>query len=221
MDFADLPEPLRALLEVLAPAIHQVYDANAERHDELSGDDAMVFGIAVYRNSWFRVEQEVRELDGWKTARPDGSLLISGHGYRLHMYRFGNDELVDLDLFRIDEQTASATKRHVADTNRQLRFGYNDSDEELSASEYRDLLIVHAGNPVDGCCGIWLGAPLAANERLSDIWAWTIPVWVVERAESVGSAGAETRGQVPHDELAEPVIDITAVEVDTPETGEA
>ena len=59
MDFAELPEPLRALLHALIPTIREVYDVNAERYDELMGDDAIVFGINVYRNSWFRVEQEV------------------------------------------------------------------------------------------------------------------------------------------------------------------
>ena len=221
MDFADLSEPLRVLLSTLTPAIRQVYDVNAERYDELAGDDAIVFGISVYRNSWFRVEQEVRELVGWKTSRPDGSLLISGHDYRLHIYRFGDDELTDLDLFRIDEHTSSATKRHVAETNRQLRFVYNQTTETPDATEYHDLWIVHAGNPADGCCAIWIGAPLAADEQLSGLWAWTIPVWTIERAESVDTSGTETNRQTPHDELPEPDIEITAVEDNQPETGQA
>jgi len=85
MDLPQLPDPLRALLEVLTPAIRHVYGTNAERYDELSGDDAIVFGIAVYRNSWFRVEQEVRELEGWRTTRPDGSLLIRGMATASHV----------------------------------------------------------------------------------------------------------------------------------------
>jgi hypothetical protein len=220
MDFAELPEPLRALLHALIPTIREVYDVNAERYDELMGDDAIVFGINVYRNSWFRVEQEVRELDGWGTSRPDGSLLISGHGYQLHMYRFGYNEAVDLDLFRIDEQTASATKRQVAVTNRQLRFEYTQSTESPAPFEYRDLLIVHAGNPIDGCCGIWVGAPLAVDEQFSGLWAWTIPVWTIERTESV-EATTDTCQPVAHDELPEPEIEVTALEDDEPEFGEA
>jgi len=41
---------------------------------------------------------------------------------------------------------------------------------------------------------------------------------MIERAESVDTAGTEARGRVPHDELPEPVIEITALEDDA-ETG--
>lgn len=221
MIVTELPESLSELPDVVVPALRRVYDLNANRHDELAGDDAVTFGINVYRNSWYWLEQELDALDGWKTARPDGSLVISGGGYRIHVYRFGQTEQVDLDAFRLDEAEASATKRNIAETNGQLQLALDLTDpSDNHHADLRDLVILHAGNPEDGCCGIWIGAPVPAQLLTVSPWAWRAQLWMIERSELASDSERETKSVVRHDELPEPDVDVSPVEDDDESAGE-
>jgi hypothetical protein len=119
--------------------------------------------MTVYRNSWFAVERELRDHAEWRTARPDGSLTISGHGYAIHVYRVGADEHIDLDDIRLDGDGSSTTKRLIAQANGQLAFRFTSTGPRVER-ELRNLVVAHAGNPDDGCCAVWIGAPLSAEE---------------------------------------------------------
>jgi len=223
MDLAGLPQPLQGLAASVVPALRQVYDLNAERHDDLVGDDAMTFGFNIYRNSWFRLEQELGEHANWATSRPEGSLLISGSGYRVHVYRCGQDEAVDLDGFRLDDAGASLTKQDIARTNGQLKLALEETEPKPSenSGELRELVIVHAGNPDDGCCGVWIGAPLPVERVVGSPWEWVAALWLIERAEASAPGSAEPGLPVRHDELPEPDVEVKPVEDDESSTGEA
>jgi hypothetical protein len=222
----DSPSPhLAAIAEIVVPVLHSVYDANAGRHDPLLGDDAVTFGCTVYRNSWFQIEQAFNDQEGWSTGRPDGSLTVSNGDVRLHFYRCGNDENTDLEQFRFDEDPASATKRSIAASNsNQLTLALFDEESPDSTvvpadQRLRELVVVHAGNPDDGCCGVWLGAPVTV-EAVSSPWAWISPLWLIERSES-SSAGNDAAQHVPHSELPEPDLDIRPIdEADESSAGE-
>src|SRR4051794_18835629 len=97
-----LPQDLADLGALAVPGIREVYGMNARRHDPLVGDDGVTFGISVWRNTWFRLEEDLAPIEGWKTSRPKGSLAIRGCGYRVHAYKWGEDERVDLETFRLD-----------------------------------------------------------------------------------------------------------------------
>ena len=217
-----LPGPLHGLPEIVVPTLRRVYDLNASRHDELAGDDASTFAFNVYRNSWFWLEQEFAGQDGWKTARPYGSLVISKEGYRVHSYRWGQNEQVDLEAFRLDEADASSTKRQIAETNGQLRLAFEIAESTAKARpDLHDLVIVHAGNPEDGCCGVWIGAPIPANELTVSPWAWRESLWIIERSAQPTDSERETEPVVRHDELAEPDVEVVPVEDDESSTGKA
>lgn len=215
----DLPVEFRTLGEAAVAAIRRAYEINAERFDPEIGDDAVVFGIEVYRNSWFLLEQEVECLSEWGSARPSGSLLITGVGLRVHVYRHGSNADVDLDSFRLDDPQASDTQRLIAESNTlQLSLpGLETSsgtdgrrDQELS-----ELVIVHAGNPDDGCCGIWIGAPIAAEEVTRLPWAWIEPLWLAEPGESNAAVPGQDISVIPrHDELPEPIIELESIVAD-------
>lgn len=217
MALDDLPPAFTSLAEVAVTAIRRAYETNAERHDPLSGDDAVVFGIAVYRNSWFMLEQEVEALSGWTSARPLGSLLIAGGGLRLHVYRFGSSADTDLDGFRLDDARASATQRLIAESNAsQLSLpGIEPPIEPGPAPDHdlSELVIIHAGNPDDGCCGIWIGAPIAAEEIRRSPWVWIESLWIADAGAS-GAILAEPgrSGALRHDELPEPIIRLESIE---------
>jgi hypothetical protein len=219
----DLPDEFNALGEAAVAAIRRAYDINAERHDPLIGDDAVVFGIGIYRNSWYLLEQEVETLDQWSSSRPAGSLLITGAGLRLHVYRHGANAEVDLESFRLDDARASATQRMIAQSNTlQLSFPGLEVATETPVpvdSELSELVIIHAGNPDDSCCGIWIGAPIAAEEITRSPWVWIEPLWLAEPggvAESVPER--ELSGSPRHDELPEPIITLEPVVAAVTET---
>jgi|GEM_PF-2173222 hypothetical protein len=224
MTYAAPPDPLEALGATVVPIIRRAYDINAGRHDELVGDDAMTFGFGVYRNSWFLVEEGLRDVDGWQTARPDGSLLISGHGYRLHLYRLGHDERVDLDSFRLDDADGSKTKQSIPQINGQLTMAFNESARGATAAaepDLRDLVIVHAGNADDGCCGMWVGAPVASDHVVVSPWAWVTPFWIIERPEQLAEMETDLGAVARHDELPEPNVEVTPVDDEDSSAGEA
>jgi hypothetical protein len=213
MDTPQQPDGLHVFTTPAVSELRRVYDTNAARFDALAGDDAVVFGICIYRNSWYAMERLAEELDGWTTSRPDGSLVISGAGMRIHVYRHGQDEDVDLDSFRLDEGS-SETKRLIAASNAdQLSFDFPSDasrEPEPRGSDLRELVIVHAGNPDDGCCGIWVGAPIPANEVRTSPWYWIRPLWVVQRA-AAEEASAPKPTQIRHDELPEPAVPVEPI----------
>lgn len=209
MALAYRPKPVQDLAALSLPILVHVYDVNAGRHDDLLGDDAVTFGITIYRNSWFQLEQAAQAA-GWRVSRPEGSLLISGWGYRAHVYRWGQNELVDLEAFRLDE-AGSVTKRLIAERNGQLALDLQTRPTPVGEeTDLRDLVIVHAGNPDDGCCGVWIGAPVPAEEVTLSPWAWIDPVWTIQRS-GAGDESAATSEMVAHDELPEPAVLVSAV----------
>jgi hypothetical protein len=187
-----------------------------DRYDSLVGDDAIVFGIGIYRNSWYLLEQEVETLEGWRSARPLGSLLITGAGLRLHVYRHGFSADVDLDSFRLDDARASTTQRLIAESNAsQLSLPGMEPSADVPSSaspDLSELVIIHAGNPHDGCCGIWIGAPIPAEEIKRSPWAWIEPLWLAEAGKFAESTVERDLPDTPrHDELPEPLIALTPV----------
>lgn len=219
MSLDDLPEEFPLLSDAAIAAIRRAYDINAERHDPEAGDDAVVFGIAVYRNSWFLLEREVEALEGWTSARPCGSLLITGSGLRVHVYRHGQNADVDIEAFRLDDARASATQRLIAESNTMQLVLPMPLGEARPApepdSDLAELVIIHAGNPDDGCCAIWIGAPIKSEEITTSPWAWIASIWTAEPIDASGTAGIVPDEARPrHYELPEPEIVLEAVEED-------
>lgn len=228
MSLDSLPDEFGEFADVAVDAIRRAYSVNAARHDPEVGDDAVVFAIGVYRHSWFLLEQDVAVLDGWSSSRPSGSLVIVGAGRRIHVYRCGQDGNVALNDFRLDDERSSATKRLVATTNTdQLSLDLGDLSvpvlpvEVPQPSDLRELVIIHAGNPDEGCCGIWVGAPLTSDEVSGSPWAWIEPMWLPEgSAMPQADTGPRLDPTPRHDELPEPEITLKPVAVDDAEKTE-
>ena len=214
MAFEDLPDEFGPLTDSAILAIRRAYGLNAERHDVEVGDDAVVFGIAVYRNSWFLVEREVADLDDWTSARPAGSLVIAGARHRVHVYRCGQNADVELDGFRLDDERRSATQRLIVEANSvQLALPLDEmvlDPVSVGSEDLVELVIVHAGNPIDGCCGIWIGAPIT-GEVATSTWAWIEPLWLLDESGTGATQPARSNPPTRHDELPEPEISLEPV----------
>lgn len=207
----EFPAALLNLSEAVVPAIRQAYDINANRFDPLVGDDTSTFGFNVYRNSWYLIEQALKSQAGWLTARPDGSLRMAGSGYLVHSYRHGSHENVDLNAFRLDDPAHSLTKQQIAQVNGQLVLDLEESGVSVDAAaldELPHLVVIHAGNHDDGCCGVWIGAPLPSERVVNDIWAWIEPLWLIDRPETSAEMPLDLPNVTPHDELPEPEVDV-------------
>jgi hypothetical protein len=227
MDDQHLPSSLADLAKIVVPLLRRTYDINAARHDPQVGDDGVTFGSAIYRNSWFQLEQALTDDVVWFTARPDGSLTISNGDLRVHVYRCGNDEHTDLDAFRLDDAPASLTKRSIAVANTaQLTLALFDEEQPAASPalppSLRELVIIHAGNPDDGCCGVWVGAPLRIEETITaSPWAWIQSLWQIDRPTQ-GATTIDLADHLRHDQLPEPDLDIRlADDQDDSSTGEA
>ncbi len=212
----ELPGPLLILSGAVVPVVRQAYDINAARFDPLVGDDTSTFGFSVYRNSWYLIEQALKAVSGWLTARPDGSLRMSGSGYLVHCYRHGWDEKADVNAFRLDDPAHSLTKQQIAQINGQLMFNLQMAADPPTGSVegLPHLVVIHAGNPDDGCCGVWIGAPIPSEQVIDSVWAWIKPLWLIERPQTAEEPSLDL-GDVPrHDELAEPEVDVRPLDVD-------
>ena len=85
-------------------------------------------------------------------------------------------------------------------------------DSKVTGSDLRELVIVHAGNPEDGCCGVWIGAPIPADEVNVSPWHWITPLWCIERSVTGGSLTDRAKQQ-RHDQLPEPEVAVEAREI--------
>ena len=203
----DPPPPSEALGRlqlVVTSVIRGVYAMNVDRHDPLVGDDTYTFGSHIWRNTWFQLEEELETDDDWKVARPMGSFTIAGDGFEAHVYKCGTDEAVDLEHFRLDDPEASLTKQQIPASN-QLALDLWDLEGRpgtADAAGLSQLVVLHAGNPDDGCCGVWIGAPVPVSSVTASPWAWVRELWTIDRD------GMAIESIVGHAAMAEPPVEI-------------
>lgn len=223
MQLTHVPAELRESVDALfVRPIQRSYRFNRDRFEPDQGDDATTFGMAVYRNSWFQIEQAAATIDGFSTARPQGSLRVEGHGRSVHVYRHGSTAGVDLDSFRLDDAAASATQAMiVANNTNQLTLELGDDFDAPPVDVTQvlhDLVVLHAGNPDDACQGVWMGAPVQTEHASGSPWAWIEPLWLPTDADDSLPDAKVTSTPTGHLELAEPDLDLRPRSRDEEET---
>ena len=117
-------------------------------------------------------------------------------------------------IWRVSGSMTRESKRDTAadrgSQRVQLTFpGMTADPREAAASDTNlsELVIVHAGNPDDGCCGIWVGVPIATDEVITSPWAWIEPLWIPEATSGAAKTTTPSASLTPrHDELPEPEI---------------
>ena len=162
------------LIRRCVSALKRAYALNIERYNEQVGDDRLTFGVAVWRNSWFLLQEALVDLAGAETARPDGSLVIRVGDVLLHTYKVGETETKDINAVRIE---GTATKdRIVRGNTEQLRLF-----ELTKLGGPSNLVLAHLGNPFDGLCAAYVGAPTNAMD--GPAWEWVERIYLIPPEE--------------------------------------
>lgn len=150
---------------------------NGERYDSSVGDDMGLFGYAIYKNSWFQLERDLKAFDqAVEASHPRSSLTIKTGGPHLKFYRGGADETFDIETYELD--STSITKRDIPANNAyQLDiFSQNQTTEseqaELGPLDLTGWITVHSGNPDDGLLSVWMGAPRMPTYDNPSPWAF-------------------------------------------------
>jgi hypothetical protein len=208
------------LINGVVGSLLKVYDMNAARHEELHGDDPLTFGVLNWRNSWHYIEETFEDDPRFEISRPRGSLLLSIGAVEFRFYSHPGDEAVDIHEFNFED--GSLTKRQLPSRN-QLKLDLDWGSDEARLEALTQLAFVHTGNPIDGLCAVWVGAPQLVGEDQPSGWAWVEEIWHIDRsAESIPTPPFD---QTPHSELEVPDLDIDLIdgseEDEESETGSA
>jgi hypothetical protein len=94
--------------------------------------------------------------------------------------------------------------------------GLDQSSEPVAEADQdlAELVVIHAGNPDDGCCGVWIGAPIVVEDASRSPWVWIEPLWLAELDEARADEPGTRESDVPrHDELPEPVITLEPIAI--------
>jgi hypothetical protein len=205
-------------------AIRRAYDIDAGRYDETVGDDAVTFGIGNYRHVWFHLEEELRVLAPGRvsSSRPNGSLVIQVGSRRVRVYRGGRTELFDIHSFDFSEES-SLTKASAAAGNQLVLdlIATENIPEDERLDQLVELAIVHAGNPDDGCCAVWIGAPCDPSaSKGASTWAWVEQLWRIERPEGLDLDIDVVVPPAAHSEMDEPDVPLSLQDEDRQKGGE-
>lgn len=197
-----LPDGLAdRLSEVMVSALQHSYAINCERYNQELGDDGLTFGVQVWRNSWFQLEQAVDDLSGVTTARPDGSLVIRVGGVQIHTYKVGNTEGQSIHNVRI---SGTATKNRIVRSNvEQLQL----FPTALTTDGPPNLVLAHAGNHFDGLCAVWIGAP--TEDAAGPSWHWVESLHQIPRDEVRRDEPLPEGPVVPYSDLPVSDFDLT------------
>jgi len=181
------PDVQRAIVRALARA----YTESQDRHDPALGDDAMTFGIHVWKSGAFFLVQELADLPGASTEDRSQSLEILIERCRLRLHKLGNSEL---------DNPFTSFPGHVGPATRMGRVVYEQLEFEVVIEErevHLDWVIGHYGSADEGLRAIRFQA--VGDERALD---GTISRWeAIETVFDVSLAGTSSHSEErPHED---------------------
>lgn len=176
---------LRAL-DLIGPALADLYADEVADHREARGDNGQLFGMKIWTHGWFRFDQLFAEEPGIEVVAANGSKELRIGRLRIGIYRQGAH--VDDDVHHNIPHADSQTKRSYG-ANNAAQLALFDSDlgrpavDEQRISSLFDLTCSHFGNPRDGLVKWYVGAQ-------SEPGRWG---WVNRQPDSEPGSGAGAR----------------------------
>jgi len=173
--------------QAIVRALARAYIESQDRHDPALGDDAMTFGIHVWKSGAFFLVQELADIPGASTEDRSQSLDILIERCRLRLHKLGNSEL---------DNPSTSFPGHVGPATRMGRVVYEQLEFKLVLEErevYLDWVIGHYGSADDGLRAIRLQA--VGDERALD---GTICRWeAIETVLDVSLSGPSSHSSEP------------------------
>ncbi len=199
------------LREQVLAAIAEAYDENCRRYAEEIGDNATTFGVTLFHNICFFLEQRLEGVGGVEIRRPSNAFVIEIDGYFLHVYK-APPGAATMHAMRFDQ--SDVRLELVRENTDQLSLEF--IEESAPIDEPRHLVVVHFGDPIDGLERVEVGAPIASGVN-GFAWAWSEVLSdqpVERRAEDEGAP-------VEHDEpKAVPDFGLTLIDTQAEERDE-
>ena len=149
------PEVQDAILQSLVRA----YSENQDRHDPAVGDDALTFGIHLWKSGTFFLAEKLAALPGVTAEVVNQSLTLQVGRCRLRLHKLGDSEFDNPEASFPNHSGPAARMGRVEQLTFKLRGG-------RSRDEYLDWVVGHYGNPDDGLRAVRLQA--VGSERALD-----------------------------------------------------
>lgn len=202
------PEIGAAILQSLVHA----YAENQDRHDPGVGDDALTFGIHLWKSGTFFLAQELGAITGVTAEVVSQSLTIQVGRCRLRLHKLGDSEFDNPDASFPNHIGPAARMGRVEQLTFKLLTRTRTRDE------YLDWVIGHYGSPDEGLRAVRLQA--IGNERALDgrITRWEAVETLFDA--STGASLPVVRRTVEDDVVVapEPAVALRVVKTDEEST---
>jgi hypothetical protein len=160
--------PTKLPAELLQPDVQQaivdsivrVYAENQDRHDPAVGDDALTFGIHLWKSGTFFLAEQLGAIPGITAEVVNQSLTVQVGRCRLRVHKLGDSEFDNPETSFPNHAGPAARMGRVEQLSFKFRGRLRERDE------YLDWVIGHYGGPDEGLRAVRLQA--VGNERALD-----------------------------------------------------
>lgn len=211
-------------IQILVDSLIKAYDTAGEVHGRDAGFDALTFGVMVWRLSWYHAEESLSAA-GFRVDRPNNSLRVEVGPFSVHLYRAGDNANFDIENdFGFLIGTPTKTSIPTANSQQLTLFNLEGNRIPPPGTHCTQLVVAHTGNPTEGLCAAWLGAPVLMEDRAK--WAWVTQIFTTAPPELAflpppPPMPQEEAGFVSFQEQPEPVVDLRLEESDLPGTAQS
>lgn len=199
---AELQQP--EVRSAIVDSIVRAYAENQDRHDPAVGDDALTFGIHLWKSGSFFLSERLGAVPGITAEVVNQSLTVQVGRCRLRVHKLGDSELDNPETSFPNHAGPAARMGRVEQLSFKFRGRLRERDE------YLDWVIGHYGSPDDGLRAVRLQA--VGNERALDgkISRWE----AIETLLDVSAPQVVPAAQQPADDVVvapEPAIGLRIV----------
>jgi hypothetical protein len=204
--------------DLMVAAIRRAYDVNVLAHDPAIGNTAVSFGVSTWQSSLHFLELAFTEVPGAQVHRVGSAFHLKLPTCRVSFYKFGGSREAKAEEFRLD---GSVKRETIIEKNQLSLFNYTMNSEAQPVA-VPEIVVVHSGNPEEGCLEIHIGAPISAD-RAEDGWLWLDQVYDKDDGDFGGSGvgiDAPTPTPTPaFQDLPEPNIAVEELPAERPAQG--
>jgi hypothetical protein len=138
--------------EAIVQSIVRAYAENQDRHDPGVGDDALTFGIHLWKSGTYFLAEGLGSISGIAAEVVNQSLTVQVGRCRLRVHKLGDSEFDNPETSFPNHAGPAARMGRVE----QLTFIFRGHKRERD--EYLDWVIGHYGSPDDGLRAVRLQA---------------------------------------------------------------